>query len=377
MRTLFYATNGLGLGHVTRLLAISRALLKQDPAHEVLMLSRCEAGPFPYEDAPFTIRIPGTSRARKSGLSPKSYYQTTQPLLWQTVSSFDPHLLVTDTFPEGPEGELAPIMKWPIRKAFVYRDSRPEVFREEELRPRLAPYQLILVAHDPETVILPPWLRKDPRVRHTGTVSEGSLPDPAQALRHRLGTTGEKTVLITLGGGGDPEVEPVLSVILQKLRDQKVGIFVATGPLSRKIPDGLTAREWFPAWPITPWLPAFDFAVASGGYNTVTELGQAGIPSLLIPFDRDLDDQRKRILEAEKAGWAFSVASRGKTEIEQGIDRLLREGDALKKGPAGGKDRSTGADTAASFLLDLLTGAKTSGVPNTSTTAETKHVMVH
>jgi hypothetical protein len=341
------------------------------------MLSRCEAGPFPYEDAPFTIRIPGTSRARKSGLSPKSYYQTTQPLLWQTVSSFDPHLLVTDTFPEGPEGELAPIMKWPIRKAFVYRDSRPEVFREEELRPRLAPYQLILVAHDPETVILPPWLRKDPRVRHTGTVSEGSLPDPAQALRHRLGTTGEKTVLITLGGGGDPEVEPVLSVILQKLRDQKVGIFVATGPLSRKIPDGLTAREWFPAWPITPWLPAFDFAVASGGYNTVTELGQAGIPSLLIPFDRDLDDQRKRILEAEKAGWAFSVASRGKTEIEQGIDRLLREGDALKKGPAGGKDRSSGADTAASFLLDLLTGAKTSGVPNTSTTAETKHVMVH
>ena len=236
MRTLFYATNGLGLGHVTRLLAISRALRRQDPSHEVLILSRCEAGPFPQEDAPFTLRIPGSASARRSGLSPKSYYQTTQTLLWQAVSSFDPHLLVTDTFPEGPEGELAPIMKWPIRKAFVYRDSRPEVFQERDLRPRLAPYQLILVAHEPETIVLPPWLRKDPRVMHTGVVSEAPSPDSSRSLRDRLGTAGETSVLVTLGGGGDPEAESVLPVILQKLRDHKVGLFVATGPPVPKDP---------------------------------------------------------------------------------------------------------------------------------------------
>ncbi len=377
MRTLFYATNGLGLGHVTRLLAISRALRRQDPPHEVLILSRCEAGPFPHEDAPFTIRIPGSTRARKSGLSPKSYYQTTQPLLWQTISSFDPHLLVTDTFPEGPEGELAPIMKWPIRKAFVYRDSRPEVFREEELRPRLAPYQLILVAHDPETVFLPHWLKKDPRVMHTGVVSEDPDPDSSQALRARLGAAGERTVLITLGGGGDPDAESVLPVIIQRLRHHKVGIFVATGPLSRKIPDGITAREWFPAWPLSPWLPAFDFAVASGGYNTVTELSAAGIPSLLIPFDRDLDDQHKRVREAEKAGWAISVASRRKPEIEHRLDRLLREGHSLRKCGTGGKDRSSGADRAAALLLALLNTPRTTEAPKTPTPPEAAHVLAH
>ncbi len=377
MRTLFYATNGLGLGHVTRLLAISRALRRQDPSHEVLILSRCEAGPFPQEDAPFTLRIPGSASARRSGLSPKSYYQTTQTLLWQAVSSFDPHLLVTDTFPEGPEGELAPIMKWPIRKAFVYRDSRPEVFQERDLRPRLAPYQLILVAHEPETIVLPPWLRKDPRVMHTGVVSEAPSPDSSRSLRDRLGTAGETSVLVTLGGGGDPEAESVLPVILQKLRDHKVGLFVATGPLSRKIPEGVTAREWFPAWPLSPWIPAFEFAVASGGYNTVAELGASRIPSLLIPFDRDLDDQQKRVREAEKEGWAISAGSRRKPEIEQGIDRLLREGSSLKKRAAGGTDHSSGADRAAALLLALLTNSRPSDAPKTPKSPEAAHVLAH
>ena len=375
MRILFYATNGLGLGHVTRLLAISRAIRKENSSHEILFLSRCEAGPYPHEDAPFTIRIPGTSRARLSGISPKSYYQTSHPLLWQTVSSFDPHLLVTDTFPEGPEGELAPIMKWPIRKAFVYRDSRPGSFREGEARPRLAPYQMILVAHDPDAIDLPSWLEKDPRVRFTGPISEDGPTEPRENLRKRLGMKEDKAAIVTFGGGGDPETDEVLRVVVRGLRDRHVGVFVATGPLARKMPDAINAREWFPAWPLAPWLPAFDLAVASGGYNTVTELGNAGLPSLLIPFERDLDDQFKRVREAERAGWAISVSSRKESEIEKGLDRLLNDAIPFKGGKNGRPKSCSGAERAAALLLELMENVRSTPLQKVSYPPETPNVL--
>ncbi len=377
MRILFYATNGLGLGHVTRLLAISRAVRKKNSSHEILFLSRCEAGPYPHEDDPFTIRIPGSSLAKRSGLSPKSYYQTSQPLLWQTVSSFDPHLLVTDTFPEGPEGELAPIMKWPIRKAFVYRDSRPESFRKEDSRHRLSPYQMILVAHDPGGVALPSWLEKDARVHFTGTISEDGPMESRDSLRKRLGFAEARTAIVTFGGGGDRETETVLPVVVQGLRDRKIEVFVATGPLTRKIPDCITAREWFPAWPLARWLPAFDLAVASGGYNTVTELENARVPSLLIPYERDLDDQGKRVREAERAGWAISVATRERDALEKGLDRLLQKDLSMRISAPIRHLRNTGAERAATLLLSLLENTHPAPLQKPSSSPETPHVLAH
>lgn len=352
MRILFYATNGLGLGHVTRLLALSRAVARREPRHERLFLTRCEAGPFPEEDDPFTIRIPGSSRAKRSGLTPKSYLQTAHPLLWQTVSSFDPHLMVVDTFPEGPEGELAPLMRWPIRKVFVYREVRKDAFPAERIPALFSPYSLILAAHAPKTVSLPSPLDRDSRVHFVGPITDTPPGSPSrESLRERLGLrAGERAALVSFGGGGDPQAEALFADVAQELRRRELAVFAATGPLTRQPPPGITAREWFPVWPLAPWLPAFDVAVGGGGYNTVTELRRAGIPSLLLPFHREVDDQDRRIRESVREGWARRASS--PNEIGQEIDTLLAR-------PAGTSPRQEedgsggGADRAAELLLSL------------------------
>lgn len=376
MRILLYATNGLGLGHVTRLLSISRALRKKGPSHEILFLTRCEAGPYPYPEDPFTIRIPGISRAKASGLTPKSYYQATQPLLWQTIASFDPHLLVTDTFPDGPEGELAPIMRWPIRKAFIYRDSRPESFLKEELRDKLAPYQIILVAHEEGSITLPAFLERDPRVHFTGTIMDPLTGHTRQEMRDRLGFSEKKVVLVTLGGGGDPEISTVLGLVLGQLRTMDVEIHVATGPLMRGIPEGVTAREWFPAWPLAPFLSAFDCAVAGGGYNTVNELSAAALPSLLIPFDRALDDQMKRILHAEKSGWALAARNRSPEALRDGLVRLFSSPFLLRNPTSPPMMEPSGALKAADLLLSLTGSHRSHAGPSTGHSRENSHVLV-
>jgi UDP-N-acetylglucosamine:LPS N-acetylglucosamine transferase len=366
MRLLFYATNGLGLGHVTRLLTIIRAIRRQDPSHEILFLTRCEAGPYPKEDDVFTLRIPGPVRARSSGLTPKSYYQMVHLLLWQAASSFDPHLLVVDTFPSGPEGELVPLMKWPIRKAFVYRDSRADVYNSPDFRKSLDPYQMILVAHDAGTVPLPDFLTKDPRVHFTGIISEGTgqtddWEKKRNEVRDRLGLSDEPTALVTMGGGGDPEAMRILPMVTGWFRKNGVPFLVATGPLLREIPPCITAREWFPAWPLAPWLPGFDMAVASAGYNTVSELSAVKIPALLIPFARDLDDQEKRVSETLGEGWAIQVPSTAENDLFDGLSRLIDKcSRPIDRGfPSPHQtgivdDRRQGAHRAAELLLSYL-----------------------
>lgn len=355
MRLLFYATNGLGLGHVTRLLCIIRALRKMDDSHEVLFLTRCEAGPYRKEDDLFTIRIPGPARARSSGLTPKSYLQMAHPLLWQTVSSFDPHLLVTDTFPEGPERELAPLMKWPIKKAFVYRDSREGAWEAQGLRKSLDFYQRILVAHAPESLALPREFAQDPRVHFTGTISERiGESGSREPLRQRLGLGADPTAVVTLGGGGDPEALGSLPEIVEGLRCRNIPFFVATGPLTREIPFPVSAREWLPLWPLAPWLPAFDMAVASGGYNTVAELRAAGLPSLLIPFRRDPDDQEKRVDQAVREGWGLSARPDDPSGIGDGLDRLAERAGTAGRVEERNSGVESGAEIAASLLLDLV-----------------------
>jgi UDP:flavonoid glycosyltransferase YjiC (YdhE family) len=352
MRILFYATNGLGLGHVTRLLALSRAVARREPRHERLFLTRCEAGPFPEETDPFAIRIPGASRARKSGLTPKSYLQMAHPLLWQTVSSFDPHIMVVDTFPEGPEGELAPLMRWPIRKVFIYREFRKDAFPKDRIASLFSPYSLILAAHDEGTVSLPPPLDQDARVHFVGPITAG-VPKNAnrESLRNRLGLrSGEVAAILTLGGGGDPEAARIAGEAAQELRRKGVAVFASTGPLVRTPPEGITAREWFPVWPLAPWLPAFDLAIGGGGYNTVAELREAGLPTLLIPFHRDVDDQHARAKEAVQKGWARMATS--SEEIRQGLEEILSQ-PSRPFPPTEREASAGGADRAAELLLSL------------------------
>jgi UDP:flavonoid glycosyltransferase YjiC (YdhE family) len=291
-----------------------------------------------------------------------------QPLLWQSVSSFDPHLLVVDTFPGGPEEELVPLMRWPIRKAFVYRDSKYGSNENPAFRKALEPYQLILVAHAKGTVGLPPALAGDARVHFTGVISEGGAePDEKntrEELRKRLGLGTEQTALITLGGGGDPAAKKLLPVIVKWFRKKEIPFFVATGPLTRDFPDCITAREWLPVWPLSPWLPAFDLAVASGGYNTVAELRSSGVPSLLIPFARELDDQEKRVSEAAREGWAIRAETGVRDTLDGRLEQLFllvknRQRTEQRPGDQGllpNESRHPGADRAAELLLTLLSG---------------------
>lgn len=324
MRILFYASNGLGVGHLTRLLSVAHAVAKLDPSHEIAFLTNSEAGPFPHETPFYAIRIPGRTRARSGKLTAKSYFQTSRPLILQAIASFDPHVLVTDTFPEGPERELLPVMEWPIRKVFVFREQDPARWPQDGYAQALRPYQRILVPHDADTVVLPSALSNDPRLRYVGPVVFPTPLHTREHARERLGIgENETAMLLSLGGGGDQAAAGQAQEAAAYLRRKGLSVFYASGPLSRELPKGVTAREWLPIWPMKPWLRAFDGVIGAGGYNTVHEILEAGVPALFVPFERALDNQTARVDRLVKDGFGLKADLADTDAFERSLETFL------------------------------------------------------
>ncbi|MCL4460355.1 MAG: hypothetical protein M1297_01395 [Nitrospirae bacterium] len=356
MRFLFYASNGLGIGHLSRLLNVAKALSELSPTSEILFLTQSEAAPFPDDHRFYAIRLPGRNRARTGGLTAKSYLQTIRPLILQTVASFDPHLLVTDTFPEGPEKELAPIMEWPIHKAFLFREQHVHRAEDPYLHQALRRYHRILVPHEAGSIPLPSFLKTDPRIHWTGPILPSGPILSREDARKRLGISdGQETFLLSFGGGGDPEGSQRACEVAAFFREKKYAFFYAAGPLSRSLPEGIRATEWLPLWPIRSYLRAFDGAIASGGYNTVHELLESGIPALLCGFPRILDPQKERVERLASEGRVMTHSGKDLPELFEALESFLEQRktllESLKAFPP---FTYKGSDTAARILLDIF-----------------------
>ena len=72
-RLLFYAVNGLGLGHVTRLLAIARAVRSLAPDSQILFLTTSEADWVIYREGFAAVKIPSRSILATAKLRPAVY----------------------------------------------------------------------------------------------------------------------------------------------------------------------------------------------------------------------------------------------------------------------------------------------------------------
>lgn len=356
MRFLFYASNGLGIGHLSRLLSVAQSLSEKAPASEILFLTQSEAGPFPETFPFYAIRVPGRNRARTGGLTAKSYLQTVRPLILQAIAAFDPHLMVTDTFPEGPEKELSPAMEWPIHKAFIFREQHARRTEDPYMQQALRRYNRILVPHDEGTVPIPAFLKNDPRLRWTGPVLPLQPLLSRKEARERLGIPpDQKTLLLSFGGGGDPEGKRRAKDVALFLRRKHIPFFYASGPLNHTLPEGIHASEWLPLWPVRPFLQAFDGAIAGGGYNTVHELLEARIPAFLCGFSRALDPQGERIERLAGEGLVMALKGHDNGSLEPSLDIFLdRLPELMESARARRPVVYDGSRIAAGILLEIF-----------------------
>lgn len=355
-RLLFYAVNGLGLGHVTRLLAIARQVRARCPGAQILFITASEADAVIYKEGFAALKLPSKTIAGATRLRPQTYAKLVQTVTWNAVAAFNPAALVVDTFPAGAMQELLPLLRWEMRRVFVYRVQQPEKARDPYFQNTLALYDLAVIPHSEGGQDMP--LPSETPGVWTGDILIRTRDEalPRAEARARLGLSSEGRVLyVTFGGGGDAELHESLAVAFEALGGADWTLAVANAPLDPRARPPLPPNaRWVSDYPMAECFAAFDGAVSAAGYNSVAEILHHGLPAVLLPFPRGVDDQFARVREAVDAGAALTCA------LEAGALRGTVERLADVSVAQGLRDRAQalvpgdGAGKAAEAILGLL-----------------------
>jgi predicted glycosyltransferase len=362
LRVLLVANDGFSAGHVARTVAIARALSRRARTRgitaQLILATTSEAHSLLADESFAVVRLPAPVAARRAGFSDGDRRRILRSVLESLCHSFGPDLLVCDTFPSGPHGELGGVGIGRAKRALVRRAVPNERLDHETLTTGLRDYDLAIVADDPTAIdmrLAIPTFRV-PSI----TIGEARDAMPRADARRALGLPAEgKVMLVAAGGGGDPEAV-----------DQAHELAAA---VARLVPDAIVARAVGPLGslrgparvepsevpttrimtirhaPLQPTLAAFDGAFVPAGYNMSHELAKEGVPAALFSRPRPFDDQAARAARFAEASLAW--------KLDHFDDAAIGEALAWMKAAPRPALEPGGADHAADVLLDLVTGA--------------------
>jgi predicted glycosyltransferase len=346
LRAMFFANDGLGAGHLARTLAILRALRRKVKNMEALLATTSEADALLAAERVAAVRWPTPRTARESGWSDAARRGLAGRVVRAAIEGARPDLLVTDTFPSGPHGELCGLLREIPRRALVRRSVRAERAAEPTLSDGLSEYQLAIVPDDP--VEHRPERLPMPAVRVPPiTLFEAHEALDREAARARLGLPREgRLVLVCSGGGGDADAGAQAEQLAAAIARLPGGAepVLAVGPLARIRPA--SGIRQVAETPLQPLLAAFDGAVAPAGYNFSHELAKAGVPTALFAMPRPFDDQAGRAARFQAAGIALALSALDDAALASALGWMERA--PRPSVPAGGAER------AAEALIDLV-----------------------
>ena len=350
---LFQPLNHIGLGHINRLAVIALALRELDPrirtpfVVEEAASALLDALGLPY------IPFPST-HSMNEGPAWETWTEHERSALQIELShsilrTTAPQVVVFDFLPN-------PIFANEVRKARI-----PVVLCLRETR-RLAEYlptvhelldcaRLIIIPHSDGAFGLPEQLAAKSRF-------VGQIAHQAQHYAvHEQGSPATE-VVISGGGGGYPgtfefyNLAMLATAILRKryasLRPQLIA-----GPLFRDWPL-LEPRDGIAMVPFEPYMTSrlakADLVICQAGYNTIAELEQLTTKAVLVPAERQWDDQFARAERVVREKPNFRLF-RGKTAAELAIlvEEFLGEpvGHIECRKPIGGTN-------AAMLIRDML-----------------------
>lgn len=319
---LLVTSNGVGVGHVTRLLAIAKRLPGDVRAVFATMSSACSIirrEGFHAEHIPFhqyaQCSVPDWNRWLYAELLRLTRFFGVR------VMVFDGHVpynglcdvLSTDT-------ELRGI--W-CRRAMWTRPVWDEVIERTKYFDRViepgelaAEYDVgATVAHRHKVQVVEPVTLMNP----------GDLLAPELA-RAALGLdTDRLNVLLQLGSGNHINIAPAVEQILETL--ERLGgfeVLLAEWPNSDHSLDQWSGLKRLRIYPHSRYYYGFDFVISACGYNSFHELTQNAIPSIFVPLEVSfLDNQLARAKFAQDNSLGLCLRLSEFNRLEDAVTRIV------------------------------------------------------
>lgn len=351
MRILFTTSNGTGLGHLTRSMAIARRL---PDGVEPLFLTLSGAAPV-VEGMGFPVEYVASYATPGSG-NDYRWSRRLRGRLRAAIAEADPEVIVFDgTHPyEALLGALRreSVAVWCRRPLWKQGSSRAPLGRAGAFDAVLEPGELAASEDRGPTVAL---RYRAHRVDPIVLLDKAELLGREQACAELGLDPGATNLLVTLGQGA--EVREATARCLRHLAaraDVRVAALrSAIASLAGEAPPGGVV-ELRATYPMSRHFAAFDGAVAAAGYNAYHELIALGVPSLFVPMRRETDDQPARARFAGSSGIGLGATGPGDERLEALLDELCDPHRRGEIATALGELRlANGAGDAAAWLAGL------------------------
>ncbi|TKD70975.1 glycosyltransferase [Pseudalkalibacillus hwajinpoensis] len=322
---LFVPTNGAGLGHLTRLLAIARRVKRIDPSKKIIFHTTSSAMHLILQEGFLGYHLPSKMLFPKE-MSAKQWNGMLRDHLETVISIHQPETIVFDgAFPYA--GLVASMRKKDgLRKIWVKRGQHKEG-KAELVESKESEFDEVYV---PGEAGGENSLRKEGMKTYCEPVlylDREELKDRESVRRQWNIPEGMKMVYVQLGAGKINDIHSTISILLNELLKRE-DVFVVIGEsiignrMDLKMDRVLTLRDY----PNSIYFNAFDLIVTATGYNTFHEVMYFGVPSILIPNENTkTDDQVARANIAGNAGAAIVLRDPGASDFEQAIEKALDE----------------------------------------------------
>jgi UDP:flavonoid glycosyltransferase YjiC (YdhE family) len=316
---LFVSSNGTGMGHLARLIAMAR---RHSPAVHPQFLSLSRAVPvvasegFAWDYAPSRGDL---------GMGPRRWNRVFGRRLAAVLERERPAAVVYDgTYPY--DGLLWGLQAVPGTRTVwsrrgMWRPGGParQLARSTFFDLIVEPGELAAAADRGATAG-----RHDALTVGPVTLLDADELLPREEAGRALGIDPHRpTVLLSLGAGnlGDQSTDLGLFVA-RLLAEPDLQILLVQALIADELAefDRVHARSVFP---ISRYLRAVDFAVAAAGYNSFHELVGFGVPTVFVPTASTLlDDQVARARWAAEAGAALCVAEVNAATVDAAVSQL-------------------------------------------------------
>jgi Glycosyltransferase family 28 C-terminal domain len=320
-RVLFLSSNGVGMGHLTRLLAIARRC----PATLMPVFATMSQAVEPIEEAGYLVEY-----LPFHGYLGCDIYRWNKYLhqeLNELIAFYEPPVVVCD-FNSPFQGVVDAIKDnpqtwfvWCRRGMWRANAGAKFIEREHHFHAVLEPddlasafdFGLTAQSRDRTRVVPPIRLLDDQEML------------PREAARRELGLDLERpAAIVQLGSGNNYDYRTALHLALDHLARSDVQVVVAEWLMSQGANNLPPSTPRVRKFPLARWYRAFDMAVSAVGYNAFHELIFARIPTVFMPNENpQQDDQLGRARYAERHGLGFCVRTRDIYRLKPALDRLL------------------------------------------------------
>ena len=321
---VFFPTNGVGLGHFTRLFAVAKRVREQDPDVEIVFVTTMAALHLLESEGIPSYHLPGAYMF--NDMSSAEWNAITEELLATVFEIHRPSVFVFDgAFPY--RGMLNAIKNregltnvWLRRGAFKKGGAKIPVDSIEHFHHILRPGDSV------ETTV--EEIDFSTLVTHLKPILLAKPEDllSRKEARLRLGLPVDSTaVYLQLGAGKINNIEGQLDLVIRLLNEHEnvhmvVGESIIGDRLKLKGDRVRIIRDY----PNSLLFNAFDFAVMAGGYNSYHESIAFALPTLFIPnLNTGMDDQLARVKAGESANACFVLDEPGESAFKERIANMV------------------------------------------------------